>query len=127
MTSAEAAPPDASEAFARARIGQVLRTKWRLDSLLGVGGMAAVYAATHRNGSRVAVKILHAELCAHQEVLRRFTREGLVANTVDHEGVVRVSDAELGPGDDFCSVWHLFDLLPEGAAGWRPQFRYASA
>jgi predicted dithiol-disulfide oxidoreductase (DUF899 family) len=43
------------------------------------------------------------------------------------DGVVRVSDAELGPGDDFCSVWHLFDLLPEGAAGWRPQFRYASA
>jgi len=95
VTSAEAAPPDASEAFARARIGQVLRTKWRLDSLLGVGGMAAVYAATHRNGSRVAVKILHAELCAHQEVLRRFTREGLVANTVDHEGVVRVSDDDV--------------------------------
>jgi predicted dithiol-disulfide oxidoreductase (DUF899 family) len=38
--------------------------------------------------------------------------------------VVRVSDAGLGPGDDFCSVWHFFDLLPEGAAGWRAKFAY---
>jgi predicted dithiol-disulfide oxidoreductase (DUF899 family) len=42
-------------------------------------------------------------------------------------GIVRVSDAELGPGDDFCSVWHFLDLLPEGPAGWQPKFRYASA
>ena len=41
--------------------------------------------------------------------------------------IVRVSDAELGPGDDFCTVWHLLDLLPEGPAGWAPKFRYASA
>ena len=41
------------------------------------------------------------------------------------EQVVRVSCAELGPCDDFCSVWHLFDLLPEGAAGWQPKVRYA--
>jgi len=32
---------------ARSRIGSTLRDKWRLDVLLGVGGMAAVYAATH--------------------------------------------------------------------------------
>ena len=37
---------------------------------------------------------------------------------------VRVSDAELGPGDDFCSVWHLLDLLPERRIGWEPKFRY---
>ncbi len=39
-------------------------------------------------------------------------------------GIVRVSDTELGPGDDFCPVWHFFDLLPNGAAGWRPRFHY---
>jgi predicted dithiol-disulfide oxidoreductase (DUF899 family) len=38
--------------------------------------------------------------------------------------VVRVSDTGLGPGDDFCSLWHFFDLLPEGSAGWRPRFSY---
>jgi predicted dithiol-disulfide oxidoreductase (DUF899 family) len=39
-------------------------------------------------------------------------------------GVVRVSDTDLGPSDDFCSVWHFLDMLPEGPAGWAPKFRY---
>lgn len=39
-------------------------------------------------------------------------------------GIVRVSDLVFGPGDDFCSVWHFFDLLPEGPDGWQPKFRY---
>jgi predicted dithiol-disulfide oxidoreductase (DUF899 family) len=39
--------------------------------------------------------------------------------------IVRVSDTDLGPRDDFCVVWHLLDLLPEGDAGWEPKFRYA--
>ncbi|HKT74429.1 MAG TPA: DUF899 family protein [Steroidobacteraceae bacterium] len=38
--------------------------------------------------------------------------------------IVRVSDAEAGPGDDFCSLWHLFDLIPEGSAGWMPKITY---
>jgi predicted dithiol-disulfide oxidoreductase (DUF899 family) len=39
--------------------------------------------------------------------------------------ICRVSDAPFDQGDDFCAVYHLFDLLPEGAAGWRPQFSYS--
>jgi predicted dithiol-disulfide oxidoreductase (DUF899 family) len=38
--------------------------------------------------------------------------------------VVRVSDTAFSPGDDFCTVWHLFDLIPEGTAGWRPKYKY---
>lgn len=38
--------------------------------------------------------------------------------------IFRVSKASFGPGDDFCSVWHLFDLLAEGTAGWEPKFKY---
>lgn len=38
--------------------------------------------------------------------------------------ILRVSDTGLGPGDDFCAVWHFFDLLPEGPAGWRMKFAY---
>jgi predicted dithiol-disulfide oxidoreductase (DUF899 family) len=38
--------------------------------------------------------------------------------------VVRVSDTGLGPGDDFCAVWHFFEMLPEGPAGWRAKFAY---
>lgn len=38
--------------------------------------------------------------------------------------IVRVSDAGSNPGDDFCALWHVFDLLPEGPAGWQPKLRY---
>jgi predicted dithiol-disulfide oxidoreductase (DUF899 family) len=39
--------------------------------------------------------------------------------------IMRVADTSFSPGDDFCAVWHFFDLIPEGAAGWEPQYRYA--
>lgn len=38
--------------------------------------------------------------------------------------IFRVSDATFSPGDDFCTVWHLFDLLPGGPGDWRPKIRY---
>jgi len=86
---------DPVTARAQARVGATLRDKWRLDSLLGVGGMAAVYAATHRNGARGAIKILHAELAIDAGVRERFLREGYAANTVGHRGVVRVLDDDV--------------------------------
>lgn len=42
----------------------------------------------------------------------------------DGDKVVRVSDTAFGPGDDFCSVFNLLDLLPEGPDGWHPKFSY---
>jgi predicted dithiol-disulfide oxidoreductase (DUF899 family) len=38
--------------------------------------------------------------------------------------ILRVSDAVWSPGDDFCTLWHFFDLLPDGAAGWSPKLSY---
>jgi len=49
---------------------------------------------------------------------------GVSAFKKSADGLVRVSHTQLGPGDDFCAVWHLFDLLPEGADGWSPQYQY---
>lgn len=43
----------------------------------------------------------------------------------DGDRIVRVSDTGFEPGDDFCAVWHLLELLPGGAAGWEPKFSYA--
>jgi len=39
-------------------------------------------------------------------------------------GIARVAQATFGPGDPFCSVWHLFDLLDEGANDWSPSTPY---
>jgi serine/threonine-protein kinase len=77
---------------AQKRIGTVLCGKYRIDRVLGVGGMAVVYAATHRNQKRVALKMLHPELAMHEEIRARFLREGYAANTVDHPGAVAVLD-----------------------------------
>jgi serine/threonine protein kinase len=82
-------------AEAKRRIGSTLREKWRLDGLLGVGGMAAVYAATHRNGMRGAVKILHAEYSRDPSLRERFRKEGYYANKLDHIGAVRVLDDDV--------------------------------
>jgi serine/threonine-protein kinase len=103
---------DSSEAFlaqARARTGQVLCEKWRIDRLLGVGGMAAVFAATHmNNGRRVALKVLHTELGATPEVRSRFLREGYVANKVEHAGTVAVLDDQVAEDG---SVFLVMELL----------------
>ena len=42
----------------------------------------------------------------------------------DAGGVERVSRGFFGPGDEFCSVWHFFDNLADGPAGWQPEFSY---
>ena len=91
-----------------ARVGQVVKDKWHLDKLLGVGGMAAVYEATHRNASRAAVKMLHVELSLNKAVRTRFLREGYVANTVGHPGAVRILDDDMAEDG---SVFLVMELL----------------
>jgi predicted dithiol-disulfide oxidoreductase (DUF899 family) len=51
-------------------------------------------------------------------------RPGISVFKLAGQKILRVSDALWSPGDDFCTVWHLFDLLPEGAAGWSPKLNY---
>lgn len=80
------------KARARARVGLTINNKFRIDALLGVGGMASVYACTHRNGARKALKILHNEFARDQGITERFLREGYVANKVDHRGRVAIED-----------------------------------
>jgi predicted dithiol-disulfide oxidoreductase (DUF899 family) len=43
----------------------------------------------------------------------------------DGDRILRVADTSFQPSDDFCTLWHLFNLLPEGSANWRAKFSYA--
>ncbi len=99
---------DEQTRHAAGRVGRLIRDRWHLDELLGVGGMAAVYAATHRNGKRVAIKMLHPELSHHAEARRRFIDEGYLANRVGHSGVVSIIDDEVAEDG---SAFLVMDLL----------------
>ena len=107
-TGAEATTDESRLAEATARVGSTLRGKWKLDALLGLGGMAAVYAATHRNGIRGAVKILDATVARNATMRERFLREGYVANSVEHPSAVLVLDDDAT--EDGC-VYLVMELL----------------
>jgi predicted dithiol-disulfide oxidoreductase (DUF899 family) len=49
---------------------------------------------------------------------------GVSVFTKDGDRILRVSNTWFGPGDDFCNVWSLFDLIPEGSDGWAPKYQY---
>ena len=108
---------------ARRRQGSILNGKWRLDGLLGVGGMAAVYAATHRNGHRVAIKVLHTHFSLDEGFCPKLQQEGYVANLIDHPGALRILDDDRTEDG---AVFLVMELL-EGEAldarlkrkGWR--------
>ena len=94
------------------RVGTVLNDKWTLERLLGVGGMAAVYEARHRNGARAAVKVLHPDLSRHREVRERFLREGYAANRVEHPSAVKVTDDDVvAGGPDAGTAYLVMELL----------------
>jgi serine/threonine-protein kinase len=69
--------------------------RYRLDALIGVGGMSAVFAATHQNRRRFALKFLAPELVRRGDLRKRFVREGLIANTIGHRAVVNIVDDEI--------------------------------
>ena len=76
-------------------IGTVLKGKWQIESLVGFGGMAFVFAARHRNGRRVAIKCIRPELALEPSLVERFLREGYVANKIEHPGAVAILDDDV--------------------------------
>jgi len=79
------------KAAGEARVGRTLG-KYTLVRVIGEGGMAVVYEAVHRNGNRVALKLLRPEASMGADVRARFLREGYAANKVGHAGAVRILD-----------------------------------
>jgi serine/threonine protein kinase len=103
------AAADEIQERATRRVGRVLGERWRLERLLGVGGMASVYAAKHTNNQRgAAIKLLHRELSVNESTRRRFLREGYIANKVAHPGAVSIVDDGV---DEDGSVFLVLELL----------------
>lgn len=98
------------------RIGTTVRGKWHLDSLVGVGGMAAVYAATHRGGPRSAIKILHAHVAFSKELRARFEQEALAIARLRHPATVQVLDIDV---TDEGAPFMVMELLDGESLGQR--------
>src|ERR671920_1176148 len=74
-------------------IGEVLDGKYRLEKLLGQGGMGAVYLATHLGTDRaVALKLIAPKFMRNEEFVERFQREARAAGRLRHPNVVDVTD-----------------------------------
>jgi serine/threonine-protein kinase len=72
--------------------GTMLDDKYRIDSLLAVGGMGAVYVGTHTQlRKKVAIKILNPQLNS-PAMIARFQREAITASQIGHEGIAQVTD-----------------------------------
>jgi tRNA A-37 threonylcarbamoyl transferase component Bud32 len=68
---------------------------------LGSGGMGSVFLAEHaRNGKRVAIKMIHAELARNDEVRERFMREARAVNQIGSEHIVEVFDDGVTEGGE---------------------------
>lgn len=75
------------------RIGEVIAGKYRLDRILGAGGMGMVFAATHMELDRlVAVKFVHGTYTQNPEVIARFVREARAVVRIESEHVAKVID-----------------------------------
>ena len=77
----------------------ILLGRYRLQRLLGSGGMGSVYAAQHEDlGKWVAVKTLHERYVTSEQVQARFVREGRAASRIRHPAIVDVYDVGTGEG-----------------------------
>jgi serine/threonine-protein kinase len=82
-------------------VGTLLAERYRVDALLGHGGMGAVYRAEHIHMRKVfAVKVLHRQMTVVEEAVRRFEREAIAAGRIEHPNVAAATD---------------FGQLPDGA------------
>ncbi len=83
---------------------------YRVVRKLGEGGMGAVYEAEHPIiGRRVALKLLHREMCDNAELVERFFSEARVVNAIGHEHIVEVSDLGKTPEGLYYLTMELLD------------------
>lgn len=107
-------------------LGQVLDQRYRLDQILGYGGMGVVYRATHVKTRRErAVKVLHPEMVEKEGMLRRFQTEAVAASMIKSDKAVEIVDFQVTADNLAYLVMEMVEgsvlreLIPEG--GMEPE------
>ena len=79
-------------------VGRMLAGRYRIQRILGEGGMAIVYEGEHvAIGKRVAIKLVHSLFAKDDEIVGRFEREARSASAVESEHIVHVFDVGADP------------------------------
>jgi serine/threonine protein kinase len=74
-------------------LGMTLSGRYKIERIIGEGGMGAVYQAEHTHmRKRLAIKVLHPEMSRLSEVVARFEREAMAAAHIDHPNVATATD-----------------------------------
>ncbi len=93
-------------------VGQILDDKYRLERLLGQGGMGAVYLATHLGTERyVALKLITPQFMRNEEFVERFKREAKAAGRLRHPNVVDVTDFGFAQADGHPVAYLVMEYL----------------
>jgi len=107
-------------------IGRLIDERYRIDELVGSGGMAYVYKATDiTDGKTVAVKVLKPEFYDNTELTRRFKNESKAIALLSHPNIIRVFDVSF-TDEMKCIVMEYIDgitlkeyLEMQGAISWK--------
>ena len=106
-TTARVCPRDGSRTLSprereddpAALVGRIFDGRYRVDAVLGQGGMGTVYRARQLRTDRpVALKVLRPAVAAQPEVIRRFHNEARAAGMLEHPNTIRLFDS--GDTDD---------------------------
>jgi serine/threonine-protein kinase len=74
-------------------IGTTIAGRYKVEALLGKGGMGAVYLVQHTHiRKRLALKMLHADVSQNPEMVARFEREAVAAANMDHPNIAAATD-----------------------------------
>ena len=125
QTGAGGPPSTSSTTTVERRLQQVVASKYRIDRLLGKGGMGAVFLAHDLTLEReVAIKVLPPDVSQDEQVVRRFQQEAKTAAKLDHPNIIPIYRVESEGGLNYfvmkyVSGTSLEDLLaqPEHLTG----------
>ena len=111
---------------AQTLVGRVLDGRYRIDELIGKGGMGTVYCATHiQLDDKIAVKVLNPELVNNKNAIERFRQEALAARRIKHQNAAQVTDFGVTADNlvylvmEFVVGRTLRELMQEGVIEYR--------
>ena len=93
------------------RLGRVLRERWRVDELVWTTPSSSLYWATHRTGTRAAIRVLAPELSALESRASAFLETASIVQKIGHDGAVRILDDDRDQDGCVFLVLELFDAI----------------